>query len=214
MNKNASSLARRYILDHPSVRDCLDRGLINTAALAREICEQLGLTESIDAVQAACRRYQLKARVREANEARIGEVVSAAKIQIRTRVLVATVDKARNSERFDELLSKVRSKREEINLIDGQLTTTIITSEYFAEFIRDKFRSSLIRLQPGLVQISMLMPEEIEVVPGVVAHIYGLLAQHGINLREEMSCWTELMLIIEQKDLDTAVRLLTPVSKL
>jgi len=59
------------------------------------------------------------------------------------------------------------------------------------------------------VQISMLLSEEVEIVPGVVAYVYGLLAEHGINLREEMSCWTDLMLVIEQKDLETAVRLLT-----
>ena len=51
--------------------------------------------------------------------------------------------------------------------------------------------------------------EKIETTPGVVSFIYGLLADNSNNVWEEMSCWTDFMVIIEQKDAARAMRVLS-----
>ena len=58
----------------------------------------------------------------------------------------------------------------------------------------------LLRLVDNLCQIVIRFDESFETTPGVVAHIYSLLAFQGINVREEMSCGTELLLILSAID--------------
>ena len=52
-------------------------------------------------------------------------------------------------------------------------------------------------------------PPKIETTSGVVNYIYGLLADKGVNVLEEMSCWTDLMIILEEKDLSKAMAVLS-----
>jgi aspartokinase len=58
----------------------------------------------------------------------------------------------------------------------------------------------------------MTFDERLETTPGVVSFIYGLLAEHGINVVEEMSCWTELMLVVAEEDAARTIRLLNSIS--
>jgi aspartokinase len=55
----------------------------------------------------------------------------------------------------------------------------------------------------------MVFDERIETTPGVVSFIYGLLSDNGINVQEEMSCWTDLMIIIDEKNAAKAMRVLS-----
>ena len=54
----------------------------------------------------------------------------------------------------------------------------------------------------------MIFSKNIETTPGVISHIYTLLGANGINILEEMSCWTDVMLIVSEKDAVLAAQLL------
>ncbi|MBN2111897.1 hypothetical protein JW707_02230 [Candidatus Woesearchaeota archaeon] len=51
----------RYIADHPEVKQCLAKDMINYSKLARKIASSIKI-KNTDAVIAACRRYALKLR--------------------------------------------------------------------------------------------------------------------------------------------------------
>ena len=85
---------------------------------------------------------------------------------------------------------------------------TIITNDSYSSKLQEDFKASLLSLDNGLVQISMLFDEDIVTTSGVVAYVYSLLAEKGINIREEMSSWTDIMIIIDEMDLAETMNIL------
>lgn len=203
-----TKLASRYLSEHPSVKDCLRRGLINYSALAREICAHYD-TDKFDAALIACRRLGSRVKGQESGEKRIASLIRRAKLRVRTKIMVVIVAKPREFERVYRLQAEIRKDGGDFNLIEGEEVLTIITNEEYAADLRFAFRTNIKKLSPDLVQIALMFDKDIETTSGVVAHIYGMLAEKGINVLEEMSCWTDLMLVIEEKDLTKAMKVLS-----
>ncbi|MFN8391059.1 MAG: hypothetical protein U0136_12285 [Bdellovibrionota bacterium] len=208
---NASRVTQKYVREHPSVADCLARGLVNYSALAREICAATGI-ESFDAVLIACRRMRAKHRAKQNNEKKIFQLLKSAKVRIRNKIVVIIVDKAGNLEKALALQKFVRADRGDFNLIEGEDVFTLVTNLDYLTRARESFEGKLRKVSKQLVQISMLFDESLESVPGVVANIYRLFAENNINIREEMSCWTEVMIIIDEQDIAKAMQLLSGLS--
>ena len=131
------------------------------------------------------------------------------KIRIRNRILVAIMDKPKDMERVYVFQKKVKREKGDFNLIEGEDTLTLVTNSKYVEEVKESFKSWLIKCSENLVQIAILFDPEIESTPGVVNHVYGLLAEKGINILEEMSCWTDLMIIVDEKDLAGAMDVLS-----
>ncbi|NDC39930.1 MAG: hypothetical protein EBZ48_18185 [Proteobacteria bacterium] len=205
---NIAEITNRYISEHPSIKDCLRRGLINYSALAREICQYSGSTK-FDAVLVACRRYLRRLRSQVAHERRITELLRRARVRLRNKIAVVIIEKPRDYERLYRLQRDVKLARGDFNLIEGEDSLTVITNTDFLPVIREAFKNRIRKVTEEQVQITMLFEEKIETTSGVVAFIYSLLAEHGINVREEMSCWTDVMLVLDEHDAARAMRVLS-----
>lgn len=199
-SSTVSRIVQHYVHQRPSVKECLQRGLVNYSALAREICEVEGVKQ-FDAVLAACRRLRPRLRGLASHEKAVTKLVKEAKLGIRSRMIVAILEKQRAMERVAQFQLAVRGKRGDITTIEGETSITIITNESHADLIRTSFRSAVRKLTSGVAQITMLFPERIEHTPGVVAHIYNLVRERSVNILEEASCWTDLMLVVNEEDL-------------
>ena len=70
---NVTKLTEDYISEHPYVKDCLKKGLINYSSLTRQICSDLDLNvkKNFDAVLIACRRYFRKIKSEATTEKKI-----------------------------------------------------------------------------------------------------------------------------------------------
>ena len=205
---NAAEITNRYITERPSVKDCLKRGLINYSALAREICNQNSISQ-FDAVLVACRRYLARVRSQAAHEKRIMELIWRAKVRLRNKIAVAIVEKPRDYDRLFKMQKEIKAERGDFNLIEGEDSLTLVTNIEYLGMIREVFKGRIKNITEDLVLITMVFDDKIEVVSGVVAFIYSLLAENGINLREEMSCWTDLMMVVDETDAAKAMRVLS-----
>ena len=96
---------------------------------------------------------------------------------------------------------KVKRKNELFRIIEGINAITIITSEEFLERIKELFRNKIIKINKDLVEVTVKSSEELEELPGVMAYLYSLFGEKGINIVETMSCWTDTIFVIEEKDL-------------
>lgn len=210
---NASRLApkesitrqtRRYVFSRPALRSCLQQGIVNYSALARRMCDELGIG-GFDAVVMALRRLHKRLAEQGRVESSVARLLSNAKIRIRTKTLVATVEKSRSFEKIDELQREIRRANGDFNLIEGEQVLTIITNQEYESVLKTRLRGKVIRLVRDLAQICLICDHRIESTPGVVAHIYGQLYDQGINVREEMSCWTDLMMMVDESDLPRAL---------
>ncbi len=204
---NVSRLTHKYIREHPSIADCIDRGLINYSALAREICNSQKI-EAFDAVLIACRRYYAKHRTRATHEKKIFALLRSAKVRVRNKIVVLIVDKGRTLEKVINLQKLIRGQRGDFNVIEGEDTLTIITNTDFLTEAREAFQGQVRKISKQLIQITMIFDESVETTSGIVANVYRLFAQSNINIREEMSCWTDIIIIIDEVDMPKAMQVL------
>ena len=85
---------------------------------------------------------------------------------------------------------------------------TIITSEKHIKDLKLLFGNSIIKISKNLVMITIKSPKDMEDTPGVIAYIYSLFAANGVNVVEQMSCWTDTIFVISEDDIATAMRFL------
>ncbi|MCB0332530.1 MAG: hypothetical protein KDD55_03455 [Bdellovibrionales bacterium] len=201
-------LTQQFVSSRPSIRDCLQLGLINYSALARAICDTYNL-EQFDAVLMASRRLRERLKKRAAHEKAIIHLLKDAKIHAKTKMVVATISRSRNLEVLDSFQREVKQSGGDFTLIDGEEVTTIITNREHVPHLRSILKKRIQRLSEDLAQISMIMDPRIETTPGVVSYVYGLLYHNGVNIREEMSCWNNLMFIVEERDLARALEIVS-----
>jgi hypothetical protein len=202
------SLTQHFISEHPSIKDCLRRGLVNYSALARLICETLG-TDRFDAVLMACRRQHAMIKDQMTQEKKVRALLKRAKIRLRNKMMVAIVEKPTDFERVYDLQKRIKRDRGDFHLIEGEEVLTLISNSDYVSDLKEAFRGKIKKVTEDLAQLTMVFDEKIETTPGVVSFIYGLLADNSINVWEEMSCWTDLMVIIEEKDAARAMHVLS-----
>ncbi len=207
--KTATDLTREYLTTHAAVRNCLQNGLINYSALARQICQAYQRKDAFEAVLIACRRYRQRLQKRQDNDRQIIKLMQKARIRVRTRMLAVTMRSTIDFEKLYKLVDEVRLQRGDINVIAGQDSITVICDQSFSSSIRSYFGKRIVRTEEDLAQIVLVFDQEIERVPGVVAYFYGLLYETGVNVLEEMSCWRDLMVVLEEEDLPQALRALS-----
>jgi aspartokinase len=210
---NIAEITHRYISERPSIKDCLKRGLINYSALAREICLQLD-NKNFDAVLVACRRYIQRIRTNATHEKRITDLVRRARIRLRNQISIVIIEKPRDFERIYRMQREIKAARGDFHLVEGEDSLTLITNTEYIPGIRESFKGRIKQITENQVQITMIFDAKIETTSGVVAFIYSLMAENGINVREEMSCWTDLMMVLDEHDAAKAMRVLSPSKEL
>jgi aspartokinase len=204
---NITKLTESYISEHPSVRDSITSRIVNYSALSRDICLYHKI-KKFDAVLVACRRYSQKTKGDALLEKRIESLVKDAKLRIRNKIAVIIIEKPRDMDTIYQLQKHIKKKRGDFNLIEGEEVITIITNIEFLEAIKKNFTHRIIKITQDVVLISLVFNKLIETTSGVVSHVYSLLAENSINILEEMSCWTDILIVIDEKDLAKTMRVL------
>src|SRR3989338_835970 len=84
-----TKLAERYIMEHPSIKDCLKKGLVNYSSLSRQIASDLNLNprKNFDAILIACRRLKRKLKKGGDFEEIILKILKQSKIEIKNKNL-------------------------------------------------------------------------------------------------------------------------------
>jgi aspartokinase len=142
-------------------------------------------------------------------EKKVRALLKRAKIRLRNKMMVAIVEKPTDFERVYDLQKRIKRDRGDFHLIEGEEVLTLISNSDYVSDLKEAFRGKIKKVTEDLAQLTMVFDEKIETTPGVVSFIYGLLADNSINVWEEMSCWTDLMVIIEEKDAARAMHVLS-----
>lgn len=206
---NITKLTEQYISEHPSVKDCLKKRIVNYSQLSRRIIRESALMSSdFDAVLIAARRYLWKLSKFSAAEDKTRALLARSSIDIKTKMAVAVIEKHILTDDLLELERRIKKSRNVFYALEGTDAITIITAAAFTDDIRKSFKSSIIRISTDLALVVVSSPEEIEETPGVVAHLTSLLSDSSINIIEYMSCWSETLFVVSERDIARVIEAL------
>ena len=117
---------RIYIDAHPSIKDCVAKGLINYSSLARMIMKDLEL-ENEEAVMIACRRYASKLSVTTDHELSILSILKDSRLEMRTKTCIVT---AKNDwtvlHKMDNLFKDMWNENSIMQCVQSASAVTII----------------------------------------------------------------------------------------
>ena len=203
---NITKVAEEYINSHPSISDCVKRRLINYSSLSRQILRECRLdSKHFDAVLIACRRHYYKVRKQKTREEDVLSIVRKSKVEVKNKIIVAVVEKAGAFSELLEMEKKARKAAEPFYIMEGSQAVTVVTTEDFIETIQSHLKGRIVKLNKGLALVTIKSPREIETVSGVLAFMTSRFSDQGINILENMSCWTGTLFVISEKDVGKAV---------
>ncbi|MBI3034950.1 hypothetical protein HYY71_01380 [Candidatus Woesearchaeota archaeon] len=207
---NITKLTESYILEHPSIKDCLKSGLVNYSSLSRQVASELNLNlkKNFDAILIACRRLKRKLRKEEIFEKKILKILRESKIEVKNKVIAVVMEKDVFFESLLSIAKEIKRKKEAFKIIEGASGITIVTTEEFLELIKKHYRNKIIVENKNLAEITIKSPKEIETTPGTYAYLCSLLGDNNVNIVETLSCWTDSIFLIDEKDVGKVMGLL------
>ena len=205
-----TKLTEEYIMQHPSIKGCLKNDLINYSSLSRLIASDLNinLKKNFDAILIACRRFKRKLRQEVIFEKNILKVLRDSKIEIKNKIIAVVLEKDIFFGALLNLEKEIKNKREIFRIIEGVSAITIITTEDFADLIRRNFKNKIILENKNLAEITIKSPIELETTPGTYAYLCSLFGENNINIVETLSCYTDTIFLIDEKDTGKVMSLL------
>lgn len=207
---NITKETNDYINALPSVKDSLKKGLINYSKLSRQIIGDTDMKpRDFDAVLVAIRRMERKLKKKQSFEKQIRTLLKDTKLEIKNKMMVCIVDRNVYQDNIIELQKEIRNLRGEIRIVEGVQAITLITSQDHEKLVDKYFKNQIRKKNKDLIELIMRSPETLENVPGVMGYLYSLFSEQGVNIVETMSCWTDTIFVIEEKDLEKTIRMLS-----
>ncbi|MBD3164726.1 hypothetical protein GF323_06005 [Candidatus Woesearchaeota archaeon] len=203
-----TKIAEQYIQNRPYIQSSLKKGLINYSSLAREIARAKNLDAgNFDAILIACRRYKEKIAGR-GNEKEIVRLLRKSRIETKNRISVFVIGRDAAIANMQLIEKKIRREKGTFRLVESFSVFTVIVSDEYDADVEKTFGGSILKHTASLVEITLKTSEDIETIPGVMSFLYSKLAYAGINVIESMSCWTDTIFLLKEKDLAKAMETL------
>ena len=201
-----TELTEEYLSKHPSILDCLKNGIINYSKLSRKIAHELRIEKktSIEAILIACRRYETKIKKEKINEDKILKILRESELEIKNKIVVIIVDKRY----YLDKIKSIEKKADTFYIIEGSKVFTIITSEKHLKELETTFKKSIIKKTKNLAMITLKSPKDLEDTPGVIGFISSTFGKNNVNIVETMSCWTDTIFVINEKDISKTMSFL------
>jgi len=188
--RSVAQLVRETIRMRPSLMDALKMGIVNFSALARMLQREIG-EGSTEAVKAAIIRVSEELTDERAlQEERILSILRESKVRLQDKIAVII---------SPEMLDI------------PYLVTAYLTDSYVYIVDQTELKGELpddVQVTSNLVALILLSPPRVEVTPGFVAFITGLLAGREINIVEFISCSTNTVIVLDSRDALKAFSLL------
>ena len=210
MKKSTSELTFEYIQEHPYIKNCLKKGLINYSSLSRLIAKELNLEKktSKEAILIAARRAHEKLKKESINEKKIKSLLKKSEVSIKNKISVLILNKSYDLDYLIEYQKKVKKESGMMNILEGTDNYTVVTQDKYANKLYEKFQDDVIKFHKDLAIIDLKSPEEIEKITGVVSYVTSIFAENGVNILEFLSCWRDTIFVIEKKYVNKVIKFL------
>jgi hypothetical protein len=209
-----AEIVQQLIRQSPFVSEALSEGLVNVSALARklqpDVQQLLGKPVKVGAiVMAINRQYFGDVAFVEKNLRRFFKKLS--NYSVRSNLTGITFINSDTLAKCQLDLLKIISEQPKVfyTFSQGISETTIIIANSVLEHVDEIFKEErVISKEENLSSITLILPEENQMIYGIYYYILKDLAWFGINLAEVISTSNEFTLIVDNKDLDQTFSIL------
>lgn len=196
-----AQVTREVLRERPHQLRSLSEGVASYRALARslapEVERRLGRAVSEDAVVSALRRT-------EGGAVPDREVLRSSRLTIRRGVGVMTVQAGLSVAGDMVKTARSVSQPEMLRIVQGERKTTIVAHEDDLDTVEEALEREPLFRMDGLAELVVTSPRGIETEPGVVAEMASRLAAREINVLEMMSCNTDTIFVVAERDAEDA----------
>jgi hypothetical protein len=202
----------RLIESDPVIKKGLQRGIINSRALARFIQEEDGPESTLDAILGIIRRYPLGVE----DEREFPRVFKGCELALRSKIGDLAIENGPDiMKRIAEFAGTIRTTRgENLRVMVGLQSIRVIADQKALETFRQTLRpKEIVSYSTDLTEISLLMPPEAIRTKGIIAKITAELALNDVNLVGIMCCAPEDILLVAEKDSPRALETLQRMLK-
>ncbi len=205
-------VVEQIIRESPYLEEALTKGIINYSGLARLIKPQIEdiLFKNIKegAVVMALKRLS-KQRHGKLKVEKIFR--QSPDMIVRSNLTEFTLEKSDTlSKKFEKLMAQISNQhRYFFSVIEGVFETAIIASDEIKSKI-EKILSgeNIVHKMPGLSSITIKLPNDNVITPGVYYFIFKSLAWENVNIIEVVSTYSEITIILDDKQVDKAFSIL------
>ena len=199
------------ILDNnPSIRRDMNRGLINTSALARYIINEKKISASLDAIIVAIRRYEVNQHKEIFNTAQklLSKIVNlSTKDNLAEVSLIKDADVQKNLPKLFSFIHYVQG--DVLRVTQANKSIRLLIDEKNLEQVISLFpKEKILSKEGGLSEINIYIHPQMQETPGILAMIANELAINEINIVEFVTCPPEMLCIVKKEDLLKATGIL------
>lgn len=218
--KTISSVVEEYIKSKPFLQSALAQGIINLTSLSREVRpeieNELGKEVRNGAIVMALKRLSSELEFRATHRIlkvlkNIGEITVRSSL---TDYTFLVSDSILNKQA--KLLQEINNNKEVFYTSSrGVNETNIVVSNSLNPLVDSLFKDEkLTQKVENLSSITVKLPEENVVVPGIYYFIFQRLAWEGIILNEVISTTNEFTIIVNEEQIDKAFKVIKDLKAL
>jgi len=207
MLKTTTELTNEYIKEHPDIKSCLKKDIINYSSLARLVANDLKIEKSSskEAILIAARRFRESLKKEQNNEKKIKELLSRSEYDIKNKIVVYILNKSIDFDGLLDIQKQVRKDYGTIYILEGSDNYTVVVQKKHSDLVKDRLNNNIVKINEDLVLINLKSSKDIEYMLGVVSFVTSLFTENGVNILEFFSCWTDTVFVIESKDLNKTI---------
>jgi hypothetical protein len=197
--RDTRRLVEKFLETDPVIKKGLQRGIINSRALARFIQEADGVDASPDAIVGIIRRYPVAEREPIANRDGFRELELVVRSGVGDLILE---NGAGTMKRIAEFSGSIKSNRgESLRVVVGVRAIRVVADQRALSQFRETFLDKdVLRFSTNLAEISILIPPTRSELKGYFAIIMSELALNDVDVHGIMCSALETILLVNEKD--------------
>lgn len=189
----------RIIETDPVIKKGLQRGIINSRALARYIRESDGVEISTDAILGIIRRYPIT----KEESSSLPHALKDCELALRSKIgdLLLEVDSNVMKAVLEFAESLKTSRGENLRILVGLKSIRVIAEQRSILQLKESLRdSAILKFGTNLVEISVLLSHEAEETKGVIARITTEVALNDVAICGTAYVAPEFIILVAEKD--------------
>ena len=204
-------LVTQYLKSHPFVEQAIEDDLINFSSLARQIKpsieKELMKRIEVSAVGMALRRAALHIQKRNKKY----PIIRPEELIVRSGIVEYTFEKSETiSSAVALFFQETAQEKKYFSVVtEGVFEVAVIMSMQYEHIAKKIFKKEKVTVrQDKISAITLRLPTQNVVVPGVYHRFLQKLAWENINVVDIVSTLTEFTVLLSEKEVDRAFKLL------